>query len=207
MSGINDIIQKQLSPDMINQISQEIGADPAATRQAVDATVPMLMGGMAAHAATPAGSQNIEAAASQHAGVLDSLGGMLGNSGGLGGMLGGLGGMMQGGGSSSSGGLGGLGGILSGGAGEILGNILGSSHSDVQDGVTQATGMDRAKAGKLLMILAPIVLGAIAHHRNQTNASPAQVSNDLQREAQRHASNPQFGGILGGILNRATGQS
>jgi hypothetical protein len=203
MSGIQDLISQQLSPDMINQISQTIGADPATTQQAVNAAVPMMMGGMAANASTPQGAQQIDAAASQHAGLLDNLGG-------IGNVLGGLGGMMQGGGSGASGGLGGLGGlsdILSGAGGGILGNILGSNHSDVQDGVTQASGLDRAKAQRLLMILAPIVLAAIARHRSQTGASPTQVSNDLQREAQKHTSNPHIGVILGSILNKATGQA
>jgi hypothetical protein len=93
-----------------------------------------------------------------------------------------------------------------GGAGGILGNILGGNHSAVEDGVTQASGLDRAKTGRLLMILAPIVLGALARHRSQTGANPTQVSADLQREAESHASHPQFGGIIGGILNKATGK-
>ena len=193
MSGIQDIIQSQLTPDKINQISSAIGADPAITQQAVNAAVPMIMGGMAQHAASPAGASAIESAAGQHAGMLDGIGGMLGGAG-LDGVLGGLGGM-----------LGGAGG--SGGVGGILGSILGSSHSQVQDGVTQASGLDRQKTAKLLMMLAPIVLAAIAHHKQTTNATATQIGSDLQREAQVHAQHPQFGGILGGILNRATGQA
>ena len=193
MSGIQDLIQSQLTPDKINQISSAIGADPATTQQAVNAAVPMIMGGMAQHAASPAGASAIESAAGQHAGMLDGIGGMLGGAG-LDGVLGGLGGM-----------LGGAGG--SGGVGGILGSILGSSHSQVQDGVTQASGLDRQKTAKLLMMLAPIVLAAIAHHKQTTNATATQIGSDLQREAQVHAQHPQFGGILGGILNRATGQA
>lgn len=193
MSGIQDLIQSQLTPDKINQISSAIGADPATTQQAVNAAVPMMMGGMAQHAASPAGASAIESAAGQHAGMLDGIGGMLGGAG-LDGVLGGLGGM-----------LGGAGG--SGGVGGILGSILGSSHSQVQDGVTQASGLDRQKTAKLLMMLAPIVLAAIAHHKQTTNATATQIGSDLQREAQVHAQHPQFGGILGGILNRATGQA
>ena len=177
MSGIQDLIQSQLTPDKINQISSAIGADPAITQQAVNAAVPMMMGGMAQHAASPAGASAIESAAGQHAGMLDGIGGMLGGAGG------------------------------SGGVGGILGSILGSSHSQVQDGVTQASGLDRQKTAKLLMMLAPIVLAAIAHHKQTTNATATQIGSDLQREAQVHAQHPQFGGILGGILNRATGQA
>jgi hypothetical protein len=53
MNGIQDTIRSQLTPDRIAQISQTIGADQATTQQAVEAAVPMLMGGMAAHAASP----------------------------------------------------------------------------------------------------------------------------------------------------------
>ena len=188
--AIEDTIRQQLSPEMIANISRQIGADPATTQQAVNAAVPMLMGGMAAHTATPEGAQALETAASEHEGMLDSLGGMLGGAGGVGGVLGGLGGM--------------LGGSAGGG---ILGSILGGGHADVEDGVAQASGLDRAKTGKLLMMLAPIVLAAIARHRSQTGATSTQVSNDLQRDAEQHASHPQFGGIIGSILNKATGQT
>jgi hypothetical protein len=207
MSGITDIVQQHLTPDAINQISAAIGADPATTQQAVDAAVPMIVGGMANHAATPAGAATIQNEAENHAGILGQLGGMLGGAGGAGGILGGLAGMMEG--SGGSGGLGGgLGGMLgSAAAGGILGKVLGSSHGDVTDGVTQASGLDRQKATKLLMILAPIVLAAIAHHRSTANASPGQVGDVLQQEAQAQVSSHRYGGILGGILNKATGQA
>lgn len=191
MPGIQDLIQGQLTPDTITQLSQSIGADPATTRQAVDAAVPMLLGGMAQHASSPQGVSAIEAASDQHEGLFGGLGDALGGAlGGSGGVLGGLGGMLGG----------------AGGAGGILGNILGSRHDQVTDGVSQASGLDKQKSMKLLMMLAPLVLAAVARHRKQTNARSTQITNDLQREAEEHASHPQFGGILGGILNRATGQ-
>ena len=211
MSGIADIVQQHLTPETINQISAAIGADPATTQQAVDAAVPMIVGGMAAHAATPAGADSIQAEADNHSGILGQLGGMLGGAGGAGGILGGLAGMMEGGGSGGGGGggMGGLGGMLgSVAAGGILGKVLGGNHAAVTDGVTQATGLDRQKATKLLMILAPIVLAAIAHHRSSAGAAAAPVGDVLQQEAEQHVANsPHYGGILGGILNKATGQS
>ena len=118
--------------------------------------------------------------------MLDDIGGMLGGAGGLGGVLGGM-----------------LGGAAGGG---ILGDLLGSKQADVEDGVTQASGLDRAKSGKLLMVLAPIVLAAIARHRSQSGAAETEVSTELQREADQHTSDPKIGGILGSILNKATGQ-
>ncbi len=205
MSGITDIVQQHLTPATIDQISQAIGVDSATAQQAVDAAVPMIVGGMANHAATPAGAATIQNEAENNAGILGQLGGMLGGAGGSGGLLGGLAGMMGGG---EGGGGGGLGGILgSAAAGGILGKVLGSSHNDVTNGVTQATGLDTQKATKLLMILAPIVLAAIAHHRSTANASPGHVGDVLQQEAQTQAQSHRYGGILGGILNKATGQT
>ena len=191
MSGIQDIINQQLTPDRISLISHSIGSDPASTRQAVEAAIPMMMGGMAGHAASPDGSQAISNAAAELSGV-NTGGVMLGG----GAMAGGLGTV-----------LGEFSGMFGGGAGGILGSILGSNHGTVEDGVTKASGLDRQKAGQLMMILAPIVLSAIARHRSQTGASSDQVSGELQRAAEAHKSHPQFGGILGGILNKATGQS
>lgn len=204
MSGIIDIVQQHLTPDTINQISSAIGADPATTQQAIDAAVPMMVSGMATHAGTPGGAATIKTEADHHAGILGQLGGMLGGAGGVGDIIGGLGGMLG----NAGGAGGGLGGILgSAAAGGILGKVLGSSHGDVTDGVTQATGLDSGKATKLLMILAPIVLAAIAHHRSSAAASPAQVEDVLQQEAQAQVSSHRYGGILGGILNKATGQA
>ncbi len=214
MSGITDLVQQQLSPETISQISNAIGADEATTQQAVDAALPMIVGGMAAHAATPAGASAIQAESENHAGILGQLGGMMSGAGGAGGILGGLAGMMEGQGGSGglggmmSGGGGGLGGMLgSAAAGGILGKIFGGSHSAVTDGVTQASGLDKQKATRLLMILAPIVLAALAHHRSQSGASSADVGSVLQQEAEQHAQSPRYGGILGGILNKATGQA
>lgn len=216
MSGIADIVQQHLTPDIINQISTAIGADPATTQQAIDSAIPAIVGGMANHAATPGGSAEIQAAANDHAGILGQLGGMLGGGGIGGGLLGNLAGMVEGAGSSGSAGasgglggiLGGLGGMLGGGAaGGILGNILGGSHSAVTDGVSQSSGLDRQKTTRLLMILAPIVLAAVAHYRSSAGASAAPVGDVLQQEAEAHASSPRYGGLLGGILNKATGQS
>jgi len=217
MSGITDLVQQQLTPDRIGEISKAIGADPSTTRQAVDAALPMIVGGMAAHAATPDGAAAIQTESENHAGILGQLGGMLDGASGSGGLLGGLAGMVDG--AAGSGGLdgmigggnagGGLGGMISSVVGGgILSKVLGTNHAAVTNGVTQTSGLDRQKTTRLLMILAPIVLAAIAHHRSTTSASPAQMGNVLQQEAQDHAAkSPQFGGILGGILNKATGQS
>ncbi len=146
-----DQIQQQLGPQQVQQISQQVGADPAQTEQAVHAALPMMLGGMAAGAREPQGAS--------------ALGGLLGGGGGgLGGLLGGLGGMLGG---AAGGGGGGM------DMGGILGSILGRSQPAVQDGVQQASGLNSDQTKKLLMVLAPIVLAAIMKSRQNRTADGA----------------------------------
>jgi hypothetical protein len=192
MSGILDTVQQQLTPETINQISQQVGVDPATAQQAINAALPVVLGGMASHANDPAGANAIHEEADNHAGILGGLGNLI--PGGAGGMLGGL---------ASAIGAGGLGGVL--------GNVLGGNRTAVQDGVTQASGLDPQKSKMLMMLLVPIVLAAIAHHKKAAGLQPAQVGPVLQddaRSAQAHAERqqPQLGGLLGGIMSHVMQQ-
>lgn len=189
--SVLDLVQQHLGQPEIQQLSQQIGADPAQTQNAVQAALPMLLGGMASSAQQPGGAQNVATAMQQHAGLLGGLGG------GLGSILGGLAG--------------------GGGGGGILGQILGHQEPAVQNGVQQASGLDPNQTKKLLMLLAPIVLAALAHRHQQSNAAAgagADLNGDgipdaLQQEArsaqeQVQRTQPQLGGIIGSILNAAT---
>ena len=202
--SVLDLVQQHLGPSEIQQLSQQIGADPSSTESAVQAAVPMLLGGMASSARQPGGAQAIEGAMNDHASALGGLGGLLGGGGGggLGGILGGLAGALGGGGSGGSG---------------ILGSILGHQETAVQDGVQQASGLDRGQVQKLLMMLAPIVLAALARRHQQQAAAPAaaDASADLNRngipdvleqEAKQAQAKtpPHIGGIVGKILDAAT---
>jgi len=171
-----DLVQQHLGPDGVQDISRQLGTDPATTQRAIDAALPMMVGGLASTAQQPGGEAAVQAALGAH-----------GGGGGLGGALGGLGG---------------LGSILGGGgAGGILGSILGRHHDTVQDGVSQASGLDSAKVTQLLILLAPIVLRALSKH--QAASHPGGLSAGLQDEAQAaqaNAASPHVGGILGKIL-------
>jgi len=189
MSGILDTVQQQLGPDTINQVSQQLGVDPATAEQAITAALPVVLGGMASHANDPSAAATIHSEADNHAGLLGGLGNLI--PGGSGGVLGGLAGALG-----------------SGGLGGVLGSVLGSGNSQVQDGVTKASGLDPQRSKQLMMILVPIVLAAIAHHKRQSNLTPAQVSPSLQedaRQAQQNAERqqPHLGGILGSIMSHA----
>ncbi|MGI8509085.1 MAG: DUF937 domain-containing protein [Gemmatimonadaceae bacterium] len=95
----------------------------------------------------------------------------------------------------------------------LLSKILGAQQSEVQNGVAQASGLDLHQAGKVLMYLAPIVIGVLARkHQEQPQAQPAQQTSGssgglagMLREAMQSAqaqsgSSGGLGGILGSLL-------
>jgi hypothetical protein len=160
----------------MQQISQQLGVDQATAEQAVQTALPSMLAGMAGTAQQPEGSTAIQSAL----------------------------------GSGALGGLGGLGSILAGGApggdlGGILGSILGRHSDDVHQDVQQKSGLDSAKTRKLLMMLAPIVLAALAkrHSQPQQSAPASQPKLDDVLRNEAHTANPQgknSGGLLGKIL-------
>ena len=173
-----DNVRQQLGQAEMQQISEQLGVDQATAEQAVQNALPTMLAGMAGTAGQPEGSTAIQGALS----------------------------------SGALGGLGGLGSILAGNApggdlGGILGSILGRHNDDVQTDVQQKSGLDSAKTRKLLMILAPIVLAALAKRQSQAQAQPTiagqqpRLDDMLRTEAQR--ANPTAkndGGLLGKIL-------
>lgn len=172
-----DAIQQHLGPTEVNQISQHLGIDPATAQSAISAALPMIMGGMASHAQA-GGAQDVQQAIGAHADAADNVGSVL-----------------QAGPPADTGASGGL-----------LGRILGGHTQTVNQGVQQATGLDSDKTRKLLMMLAPVVLGVLArrHFGGQPaqQAAPAQVGTELAQEARAAASrSPHVGGLLGSLLN------
>ncbi len=135
MPSIFDSVTEQLSGTNLTQLSQQIGADESTTSQAVQAALPMLLGGLARNASSPNGAASLDNALNDHrAGLMENLGGLLGNA------------------------------EAGAGAG-ILGHIFGQKRATVETGVGEATGLKQQQVGKLLMVLAPIVMAALARRQ------------------------------------------
>lgn len=181
MPSIFDSVTEQLSGPNLTQLSQQIGADEATTSQAVQAALPMLLGGLARNASSPDGAASIGNALNEHREVTPDLDGLLGNA-------------------------------ESGPGGGILGHIFGQKRATVESGVGQATGLQQHQVGKLLMVLAPIVMAALARRQQAHQErevplpgapTPAQAGSGglpdiLEREAQEAQQRAPTG--LGGLL-------
>lgn len=161
----------------LQQVSQQLGLDSAQTHQAVGSALPLLLGAMGQNASEPQGAQSL----------LNAL--QRDHSGGGGGFdLGGiLGAVMGGGGSSATDGAG------------ILGHVFGGQQPQAAAALGQKTGLDSGTSGKLLAILAPIVMSFLAQRfAQQGNAS--ELSSALGQEAQSGGGG--LGGLLGGVLDQ-----
>ncbi len=158
-------------------IGAKLGIEPSQAATAMSMAIPVLVSALNRNAASPQGRSALEQALDRdHDGsVLDDLGGFLG----------------AGGGTSSGGGMGGA----------ILGHILGSDRKQVENRIGQASGLDAATIGKLLVMVAPLVLAALSRANKQTPASTSIT--DILGGAAGQMGQAQGGG--GDILSQILG--
>lgn len=160
----------------LQQVSRQLGIEPAQASSAVGAALPLLLGAMGRNAQQPEGADALLGALQRDhapaAGGGFDLGGLLGSM------------------------LGGGGGNATNGAG-ILGHVFGGNSDRAAQGLSQATGLDSSKTSQLLAILAPIVMSYLAQ-RFANGGNAGQLSQALGQEAQAASS----GGLLTSVLDQ-----
>ncbi len=148
MFSLQDLLGQEQGTQAVDQITQNVGAEPSMVNSAIQAALPMILGGLASNAATPQGAESLNTALEQ-----DHDGSLLGN-------------------------LGGLGGLIFGGqqaappprqadAGGILGNIFGNSQGQVAQEVSNKSGLSISQVAPILMMLAPIVMSYLGQQKQQ----------------------------------------
>jgi hypothetical protein len=167
--AILDMLGDQLRGNTLTQISQQLGTDEGTTAKAVSIALPLLLGGLTRNAATPQGATSLDNALTR-----DHDGSLLDAPQRA---------------------------VINPdafNAGGILGHIFGQRQAPVAQGVAKATGLDMQKAGKLMMMLAPLVMAALARARtSQPDAGSAGAV--LQREQSNIER--QVPGGLGGLAS------
>jgi hypothetical protein len=171
-----DMLQERLGGDAVRQISQRLGTDPGTTQSAIAAALPMIVGGLAKNAQDPAKAGSLATALQKdHDGsILDNVAGYLGGA--------------QPGGD---------------GAG-ILGHVFGGHKGAVEQGVSQASGMEPGKTSALLSMLAPLVMGALGKSARERGLDPGGLASMLGGERERAAQQAPGGlmGMLSGLLDK-----
>ncbi len=181
-----EILQSQLSDDMLGQISQQIGADKEQTAVAANGVFATLVGGLANNASSESGLASLGAALDRdHDGsMLDDLMGMVG-------------GMMQGGDTAAA-----APSALNGAG--ILGHILGDRQEVAAQQISQSSGLNVGQIMKLLPILAPIVMSVLGRAKSSGGLDLGGLANILMGSAQ-NAQSGGFGDLIGSVLGGVIG--
>lgn len=151
MFSLQDLLGAEQGTEAVDQISQNVGAEPSAVSSAIQAALPMILGGLANNASTPQGAESLNTALDED----HSSGDILGN-------LGGLGGLIFGGGQQAAP-------PRQADGGGILGHIFGDRQGQVAEQVSNESGLGMGQVAQVLMMLAPIVMSYLGQRKQQQN--------------------------------------
>ena len=169
-----EILQQRLGGQAVEQISRKLGSDPGTTGNAIDAALPLLLAAVARNASTGAQAKSLDTAVSQ-----DHDGSVLDDVPGY------------------------LNRAETGPGAGILRHVLGGNQQTVEHGLSQTTGLDAGKAGQLLIMLAPLVMGALGRAKQERGLDAGGLSNLLAGERENlNQSAPGVMGMLGRFLDR-----
>ncbi|HLP95364.1 MAG TPA: DUF937 domain-containing protein [Saprospiraceae bacterium] len=183
--NLMDILQGQLSEEMVGQLSEHIGAQPEQTAQAANGVFATLLGGLANNASSEGGLSALGAALDRdHDGsMLDDLAGMVG-------------GMLMNGGAADNRATNGMG---------ILGHILGDRQEVAAEQIGQSSGLSASQVMKLLPILAPIVMSVLGKAKNSGGLDLGSLAGVLLGGAQQAQQQQGMGDLLGNVLGSVLG--
>ncbi len=166
MNDLLGTLSQQVGGQVAGQISKQLGIDPKMSESAINAALPMLLGAISRNASTAQGAQALDKALDRHDG--SALSDLISTV------------------TSQD--------RVKDGE-KILGHVFGGRQNNVQQGLSQLSGLDTQKSAQLLAMLAPLVMGALG----QTKRSNGLGADDLAvlLGGQRQS----FDGKLGGLVS------
>lgn len=172
MFSLQDLLGQQQGNDALNQISNQVGADPNAVNSAISLALPAILSGMANKAQQPETAPMIADAITQdNGGILDNLSNL---SGGANPML-------------SAG---------------ILGTLFGNNQTQVAQQIGQQSGLQTGQVASILMMLAPLVLGYLGRQQTQQGLDMGGIIGMLTGQQQQIQQQSPMVGMLGGLLDQ-----
>ncbi len=173
MPSLLESLTSQLGGSALEGMSRQLGTNKKQTASGMAAALPLLLGALSRNSQSDTGATALNSALDR-----DHDGGIL---------------------SDVSGFL--AGGDTSAGAG-ILKHLLGGKQTRVQNGLAQSSGMDGAAAGKMLMMLAPMVMGAVGKAKRNSNLDASGLAGMLgQERAAAEKKSSQSAGLMGALLD------
>ena len=170
------MLSQQIDDQTVRQIGGQLGVDKKTAGTAISAALPVLMGALARNSQSGGAGALAGALDRDHDGsILDDLGGFLGQGGQAMGM-----------------------------GQAILGHMLGGGQQQsAQQAIGKSSGLDAAKVGPLLALLAPIVMGFLGQQKRRQGLDEGGLSSMLGSERQRiEKAHPGKGDLVSQILDQ-----
>ena len=168
MPSILETITGALTGNALQQVNKQLGTNDASAQGAIAAALPVLLSALAKNASSPEGAAKLGAALAR-----DHDGSIFNDVAGA------------------------VTNHQAGAGASILKHVLGARQDAVTTGLGQATGLDAGKAGALLSMLAPMVLGAVGRAQRSGGLDAGGLAAALGQEDSRSGAS---GGALGGLL-------
>lgn len=154
MASILDQVMEQLQGGGVGQLSQTVGVGEADVSKVIEGAVPALLAALTRNSGSADGASSLLGALDRdHDGsILDDVTGFLAGAG-----------------------------SADQGAG-IVRHALGSRQARVENAISQGSGVDQASVGKIIAMLAPIVMGALGRANNQQGMDAGALAGMLGQE-------------------------
>lgn len=154
MAGLLDLLNSPMGKQLINGVAVQTNQPENKTADVLSLAMPLILGAIKKNVSSPEGAQGLMSALSgKHNGsILDNLGGLF--SGGV----------------DDN--------VMSDGAG-ILGHVFGNKQPQVENALSQKSGLDAGTIAQILKIAAPIVMGYLGKQTAQSNVSDGTGMNAL----------------------------
>ena len=154
MAGLLDLLNSPMGKQLISGVAVQTNQPENKTADVLSLAMPLILGAMKKNVSSPEGAQGLMSALSgKHNGsILDNLGGLF--SGGV----------------DDN--------VMSDGAG-ILGHVFGNKQPQVENALSQKSGLDAGTVAQILKIAAPIVMGYLGKQTAQSNVSDGSGMNAL----------------------------
>lgn len=154
MSGLLDLLSSPMGQQLISGVAGQTGQPESKTSEVLSMAMPLLLGAMKKNVSSPQGAEGLMSAlSSKHdGGLLDDLGGLFG------------GGVDQS--------------VMNDGAG-ILGHVFEGKQANVENALSQKSGLDAGTVAEILKIAAPLVMAYLGKQKAQSNVNDANGLNSL----------------------------
>jgi len=172
MGSLLDLLQQQIGDGEIRRMSRTLDADEDQVRKATAGALPLLVSALARNAEDPGEARSLAGALER-----DHDGSLLDQVSSF---------------------------LGQGDAGDgfgILGHVLGGRQQAAERGVAQASGLDMAKVGRLLALLAPIVMAALGKMKRERSMGAGDLAGLLGRERETLASRTGGQDLLSSLLD------